>query len=134
MKKYKKILIPIIVLALLVGSFFGARAYRSTTATAEIIPMESLNMSWVEDQVSIDGIVYDSDSQNVYVSTTQIINEIHVSEGQTVKAGDPLITFDMTSQEITLQLKELSVLRAENDLNNAYAELRKLQQANHISD
>lgn len=134
MKTKKKILIPIIIIALLVGAFFGARALRTSTASASLIPVSSLNMRWWDDPTSMDGMVYDSDSQSVHVSSTQIITDIYVTAGQEVKAGDPLMAFDMTSQEITLQLKELAVLRVENDLENAYRELNKLQNTTPVPE
>ena len=106
MKLSKKILVPVLIVALLAGSFFGARAIRSKTQSAEVIPVSMINMNWFDDETSIDGMVYDSDSQSIYVSSSQVITDIYVQMGQQVKAGDPLMAFDKTSQEITLQIKE----------------------------
>ena len=123
----KRIAVPLIILLVLGCAFGGARAIRSATAKAYVVPVEILNMPYYADPMSMDGMVYDTESQNVYISATQVINSVCVSEGQRVSAGDKLLDMDITSEEITLKMMEIQVLRAQNDLENARAELNKLR-------
>lgn len=69
------------------------------------------------------GMVTTDRVQTVYVSSTQTITEICVEEGQQVKKGDVLFTYDTTLSEITLRQKDLQVRQAKLDLETAKREL-----------
>lgn len=61
--------------------------------------------------------------QPVYLSATQTVTEIMVTEGQSVKKGDVLLTYDTTLSDIELQRKWLSVEQDKVDLQSAKREL-----------
>ncbi|MCR4668808.1 MAG: hypothetical protein K5774_05445 [Clostridia bacterium] len=126
-KLNKKILIPLIVLLVLAGAFAGARAIRTARARAYVLPVADLNMPYYADPMSFDGMVYDTESQNVFISPTQIVTDVFVTQGQPVSAGDKLLALDITAEEISLKMKELEVLMAQNDLERVQAELYKLR-------
>ena len=69
------------------------------------------------------GMVTTDRIQTVYLSGTQTITEILVSEGQEVKKGDVLFTYDTTLSDIELQKKDISVQQAKLDLETAKQEL-----------
>ena len=69
------------------------------------------------------GMVTTDKVQPVYISPTQTVTEIFVSEGQAVKKGDPLYSYDTTLSDIQLQRKYLSVEQARLDLTAAKQEL-----------
>ncbi len=69
------------------------------------------------------GMVTTDRIQPVYLSGTQTILEMLVSEGQEVKKGDVLFTYDTTLSDITLMKKDLSVQQAKLDLEAAKREL-----------
>lgn len=128
--KNKKGIIAAVILALTAGGgFFGLKAYNRASQRASVVPVEMLNSMYYEEGMSMYGTIYDSDSQNVYLSPTSIISKIHVSEGQQVAKGDPLISFDMTSQQLTLEMKQLAVEKLQNELAEARNELILLQNA-----
>ena len=122
----KKILIPIIILALLVLAFFGARLFRKSSVQAEVVPVATLNWGYMEDNMSIDGYVYDQDSQVIYPDVTQVISDVYVTEGQKVAAGDKLMAYDMASQQLTLQIKQVAIEKGKRDVATAQAELNAL--------
>ncbi len=130
----KKIIIPIVIVALLVGAFFGAKRFRTANTTVDVVPVSYLNWGYMEDSMSIDGVVYDEDSQSIYPDATQIISEIYVKEGQEVKKGDKLLAYDMASQELTLQIRRVAVEKAENNLYTAQAELNALYNTTPVPD
>ena len=70
------------------------------------------------------GMVTTDRIQPVYLSSTQTILEMMVTEGQSVKKGDVLFTYDTTLSDITLMKKDLAVQQAKLDLETAQKELR----------
>lgn len=70
------------------------------------------------------GMVTTDRVQTVYLSDTQTILEILVTEGQQVKKGDVLFTYDTTLSDIALMKKDLAVQQAKLDLETAQKELR----------
>lgn len=69
------------------------------------------------------GMVTTDKVQTVYLSSTQTVLEMMVSEGQQVKKGDVLFTYDTTLSDIALMQKDLSVQQAKLDLQTAKNEL-----------
>ena len=69
------------------------------------------------------GMVTTDKIQPVYLSGTQTILEMKVSEGQSVKKGDVLFTYDTTLSDLELMKKDLAVQQAELDLQTAKREL-----------
>lgn len=70
-----------------------------------------------------DGMVTTDKVQPVYLSGTQTVKEIYVSEGQQVQKGDALYSYDTTLSDIALQRKALSVEQLKLDLTAAQREL-----------
>lgn len=70
------------------------------------------------------GMVTTDRVQNVFLSSTQTITEMLVTEGQEVKKGDVLFTYDTTLSDIALMQKDLAVQQAKLDLQTAQKELR----------
>ena len=69
------------------------------------------------------GMVTTDRIQPVYLTGTQTVLEVLVTEGQQVKKGDVLFTYDTTLSDITLRQKELSVEQSKLDLETAKREL-----------
>lgn len=61
--------------------------------------------------------------QSVYLRDTQTVTDVLVSDGDQVKKGDVLFTYDTTLSDITLRQKELAVEQAKLDLETAKREL-----------
>ena len=71
------------------------------------------------DQSQTYGSVSTDKMQNVYISTTQIIKEIYVQEGQEVKTGDPLLAYDTTLSSLSLETKRLEIEKLKLSLEKA---------------
>lgn len=69
------------------------------------------------------GMVETDRVQNVFLSGTQEVTEILVSDGQSVSKGDVLFTYDTTLSDLALQQKDLSLQQARLDLQTAHREL-----------
>lgn len=61
--------------------------------------------------------------QTAFLRDTQTVTEVLVTDGQEVKKGDVLFTYDTTLSDITLRQKELAVEQAKLDLETANREL-----------
>lgn len=70
------------------------------------------------------GMVTTDRVQNVFLSSTQTVLEMMVTEGQQVKKGDVLFTYDTTLSDIALLQKDLAVQQAKLDLETAQKELK----------
>ena len=70
------------------------------------------------------GMVTTDRVQNVFLSSTQTVLEMLVTEGQAVKKGDVLFTYDTTLSDIALMQKDLAVQQTKLDLEAAQKELR----------
>lgn len=70
-----------------------------------------------------DGMVSTDRLQPVFLSSTQSVLEILVENGQQVKKGDVLFTYDTTLSDITLQQKDLAIQQSKLDLQTAKWEL-----------
>jgi len=106
--------------AILVGSlwYFGRN-----TDPVEVTPLRYHCAMYYDETSSFDGRVTAENLQSVYASNTQTITEIFVSEGDEVKKGDPLLSYDTTLTEIELERKRIGVQQAELDLKNAKDDL-----------
>lgn len=79
------------------------------------------------DSRQTSGMVTTDKMQNVYISTTQIVQEIYVQEGQNVRAGDLLLSYDTTLSTIELERKDLEIQKLQLSLEEAQADLKKIQ-------
>ena len=109
--------------AILVGAlwYFGSK-----TDPVKVLPLANHVMGYFDDTVQYDGMVTAENLQSVYPSGTQNVTEVFVTEGQTVRIGDPLLSYDTTLTDIQLERKRIDVQQAELDLQNAQAELKRI--------
>ena len=59
----------------------------------------------------------------------QIVSKVYVQEGQEVKEGDPLLSYDMTLVNIDLEMEKLSKQQLEIKKKGLENELEKLEKA-----
>lgn len=134
----KKIIIIIISLvvaaALATGGFFTYRWYRSENTMVEVLPVSNLNWWYGGDEMSSYGMVTNDMSQDVYFLENQTIEEIFVSEGDTVSVGDPLISYDMTMSNLQLEMKQLDIDTYNNKITADQKELERLRNTTPIPD
>lgn len=75
---------------------------------------------------TMQGTVSTDRMQTVYLSDTQKVTEIYVQDGQHVRQGDPLLHFDTSLTDLSLQRKELEVRQLERELVKLKREYNKL--------
>lgn len=136
MKKRKKLIwIPIVVLLIA-----GIVAAVILLPTKELSPVYvySMNdylagyMSWEGNNSTSYGNVSTDRIQPVYLTETQTITEVKVTEGQKVKKGDVLFTYDTALSDLNLQKADLEIQQKKINLKNAQEELAQIRKMKPI--
>lgn len=128
--KVKTVIISVVVSASLVaGVGYGAYyAIRGKATPVEVVPVANVNQyyGWGdEDGNTVYGTITSQVAQTVSLNQDYQVADIYVQEGQEVKEGDALFSYDMTLPELelemaklNLQTQELTMVRLEKDLEN----------------
>ena len=133
-KTLKALLIIVIVVALVIGSVAGVTYYQKGKNTVDVYSVSNLNLGYYEDTTTSEGIVKNNASQSVYVTDGQKVVDVFVTEGQEVAEGDPLMEYDVTSLELSVQMKKLQIEGFQNEYDTAVAKLTKLKNTTPIPD
>ena len=80
---------------------------------------------WGDSQESYGPVTTDK-MQTIYLSDTQTVTEILVAEGDNVKKGDLLMTFDTTLTDLSLERERLNVEKLKLQLQDAKDQLAEI--------
>ena len=125
----KKILLCLTAL-ILVGAI-GAGIFLTTRNSGEpvnVYAFHQIGMTeyWGDSQES-SGYIQTDRVQTVYLTSTQTVTEILVSEGDTVKKGDVLMTFDTTLSDLSVERMRLDVEKLKLQLEEAKDQLARIK-------
>lgn len=107
-KKTAKIAAVSTVGVLLLGGGIWFAAGKLKKSEIKVYPMEELSQQIWGETNSLEGVVSSNVSQEVRLMDKQLVSQVHVQEGQEVKEGDPLLTYDMTLVNIDLEMEKLN--------------------------
>ena len=128
-RKTKKIIAIVLSVVTLLGAGGGVWYYFSqkNVEPVYVFPFNHVGMTeyWGDSQESY-GPVRTDKIQTVYLSDTQTVTEILVSQGDTVKKGDLLMSFDTTLSDLALERKRLDVEKLKLQLQDAKTRLREI--------
>src|SRR5512133_1778847 len=113
--------------ALLVGGVIAWKAYAGPSVADLAFTVETVRRQDVKESVTANGEIQALSKVNVGTTVTGEIKQIHVKDGQTVKAGDLLVTLDQERFKQDLNRADLSLRMAHQDRENAEAVYRKQQ-------
>lgn len=134
----KKILIFLLAAAVLGGGTAGGysayRGYRDGRTVAEVQSVESLNWGYWGADMECSGIVTNDVAQQIYLNSEQSVEEVYVEEGQAVSVGDPLLKYDETSIQYSIQMKELDIETIQNNTAIANRTLIRLSNMKPIEE
>ena len=130
-KTVKRILIAVLVTAGVIGGAWGVMAgIRAARKTAvKVYPVEQFVTSYWGDTSESYGSVHMDNMQKIYLSETQTVKEVFVKEGDTVKKGDRLMSYDTTLTDIALQKDQIALEKMELEKKTAEGELNSLRNA-----
>lgn len=136
MSKVKKIIIGVLVVALAgAGAAGGLNQLRKKSQkTVMVVGVESLASDYYSPSTSLDANITTSVTQNISVDKDMIIDQVYVNQGDSVKKGDKLISFDMTLVEMELNIAKLKRQKLEQDLNKAVNRLNSLKNGGAVSE
>ncbi len=140
MSKWKKIVLILIACAVVItGVYFVLHKLKQknqNSKTVDVYPVADVgydaSMMW--DSSTLSGNVNVNSEQRVYVGTTQKVAEIKVAEGQSVKAGDVLLVYDTTANNLQLELKRSELELSRVAIIDAKRELEKLKATTPLED
>lgn len=133
MGKKKKVIISLVVtvviIGLITGILLGVKKKTKNKKTVEVYPVSDLseNSSMFGSWNTMSGRVVIKNEQKIYLNSGQQVAEVLVKEGDEVKAGDVLMRYDTTSQNLQLELMAADVEIARVSVIVAERQLEKLK-------
>ena len=136
MSKIKIAVIGVLTTALVVSGAAGGILYyrNSRQDTVPVVSVDSIATDYYTDEMMLEGNIVTNVTQNINVDKDMIIDELYVSEGDSVKEGDPLISFDMTLVQMELNIARLKQQQLEQDLSKAQKRLTSLKNGGPIDE
>lgn len=136
MSKVKKIIIGVVITALVGCGAAGGlnQLKKKSKKTVLVVGVESLASDYYSPSTSLDANITTSVTQNISVDKDMIIDQVYVSQGDSVKTGDKLISFDMTLVEMELNIAKLKRQKQEQDLNKAVNRLNRLKNGGPVTE
>ena len=125
MKVVKRVIVGVLVVALAAGGIYTGLVHVKKNKVTEVpvTSVSNLLTDWYS-ETTLDGTITTNVSQNINMDKDMIIEKIYVSQGDDVKKGDNLISFDMTLVEMELNIAKLKLQKQEQDLTKAQNRLR----------
>ena len=110
MKVVKRIIVGVLIAALAsAGIYTGLMHVKKSKVTeVPVTSVSNLMTDWYS-ETTLDGTITTNVAQNVNMDKDMIIEKIYVSQGDDVKKGDNLISFDMTLVEMELNIAKLKL-------------------------
>ena len=119
---------------LLLGGVTVYAVKTSSQSTVKVVSVSDMSGGGGWSDNSLSGNITSDVSQNIYLADSQKVKKIYVKEGDTVKVGDDLLTYDMTLENLDLEMKKLEKQGIELNLEKANREITKLKNTKPSSD
>ena len=133
MSKKKKLIIAIIITLAVIGIIVAVlMVIKNKNKEKKVVNVESVEMlctpaEYMEYNNTLYGYVDTSMEQKIYLTSTDVVEETRVKEGQQVKAGDVILVYDMTARELELEMQRAVVEQARVNVLVAERELEELK-------
>lgn len=119
---------------LLLGGMTVYAVKTSSQSTVKVVSVSDMSGGGGWSDNSLSGNITSDVSQNIYLADSQKVKKIYVKEGDTVKVGDDLLTYDMTLENLDLEMKKLEKQGIELNIEKANREITKLKNTKPSSD
>ena len=110
--KKKRVWITVLSVVLIAALGAGGLSYglkHRSKGTAEVYPVNMISTQNWNDDRSTYGQVQTGMIQQIYLDGSSVVKEVFVSEGDPVKIGDPIIAYDTTMLELSLERQRLGI-------------------------
>ena len=119
---------------LLLGGVTVYAVKTSSQSTVKVVSVGDMSGGGGWSDNSLAGNITSDVSQNIYLADSQKVKKIYVKEGDTVKVGDDLLTYDMTLENLDLKMKKLEKQGIELNIEKAKREITKLKNTKPSGD
>lgn len=119
---------------LLLGGVTVYAVKTSSQSTVKVVSVGDMSGGGGWSDNSLSGNIISDVSQNIYLADSQKVKKIYVKEGDTVKVGDDLLTYDMTLENLDLKMKKLEKQGIELNIEKAKREITKLKNTKPSGD
>ena len=119
---------------LLLGGVTVYAVKTSSQSTVKVVSVSDMSGGGGWSDNSLSGNITSDVSQNIYLADSQKVKKIYVQDGDTVKVGDDLLTYDMTLENLDLEMKKLEKQGIELNIEKANREITKLKNTKPSSD
>ena len=120
----KTLLILIIIGGMVAGGIYGYSRY-TMSQPVKVQPVSYWLLEYSPNQTYLGGSVTSGTSLILYAEKDRTPLEVFVQEGQTVRAGDPIIRYDTTKDSIDLDEKLLNRQKLYDSLQLLYREYKR---------
>lgn len=124
----------IIITSICAFTLVGIKFYLNSTNKIDVNSVSTLNTGYWDNPSTSTSFVSNSDTQSVLYDASKTITQVFVQEGQQVNAGDPLLSYDLTTLQSAVDTSQLDVEKAQNAIALAEHELKKLLNTTPIPD
>lgn len=124
----------IIITSICAFTLVGIKFYLNSKNKIDVNSVSTLNTGYWDNPSTSTGFVSNSDTQSVLYDASKTITQVFVQEGQQVNAGDPLLSYDLTTLQSAVDTSQLDVEKAQNAITLAEHELKKLLNTTPIPD
>ena len=114
---------------LLLGGVTVYAVKTSSQSTVKVVSVSDMSGGGGWSDNSLSGNITSDVSQNIYLADSQKVKKIYVKEGDTVKVGDDLLTYDMTLENLDLEKQGIEL-----NIEKANREITKLKNTKPSSD
>ena len=131
-KRLKKTLIIVACVAAGCGAVWGGLtiARNAQRGDVNVYAVNDFAMTdYWGDSSNTSGMVTTDKLQKIYISQSQTVTKVWVKEGDEVRKGDPLVSYDSTLTEATVEKAKVAYDRAVANLEAAKGQLELLKKA-----
>ncbi|WP_295207252.1 efflux RND transporter periplasmic adaptor subunit [Ruminococcus sp.] len=134
------VIVVIVVCALCLGGFLvWKKVGKSSSKSSQKVYVQkvsSLNTvsSFNVANAAFSGVVEAQESVDVKYDTSKTIDEILVKDGDTVKKGDKLLTYDVEAINLQLDQAKLEVERLQNEITSNKNQIAELEKEKKTAD
>lgn len=131
-KRLKKMLIIVACVAAGCGAVWGGLTIARNAQRGDVNVYAVGDFAMTDywgDSSNTSGMVTTDKLQKIYISQSQTVTKIWVKEGDEVRKGDPLVSYDSTLTEATVEKAKVAYDRAVANLEAAKGQLELLKKA-----
>ena len=131
-KKVKKVIIAVVCTVAVCGAVWGGLTIARNAQRGDVNVYAVGDCAMTDywgDNSNTGGMVTTDKLQKIYISQSQTVTKVWVKEGDEVKKGDPLVSYDSTLTQASVERARIQYDRQVENLSTAKSDLELLKKA-----